>query len=279
MSNQAQAPRSMWTGTLSFGMVAVPVKLYTAASEHNVAFRQVHDADGAPINYRRFCSLDGEEVPYEHIVKGLESGGDMLVFTDDDMASLPVPSVKAVEVLHFCDETEIDPILFHKSYYMKPDKGGERAYALLRGALDEAGAVAVTMVALRQREALAVVRTSGAQLILTTLMWPDEIRDPVVTEEPPADPEQARMAAALVRALTKRFDPAEHQDAYEAAVLQMAEDKRAGSDVILVPAPAKQALPDLTSALRDSIASVTPEDLEKAGKTLIQGHDSKKKRR
>jgi len=151
--------RSMWKGAISFGLVMIPVKLYAATEQKDIAFRQVHREDGGRIRFRRVCSIDGEEVPYEDVAKGYElPTGEMVVLTDEDLADLPLPSTRSIEVLHFMPEEQLDPILLHRSYFVEPESSGARAYVLLRDPLERSGKVAVTMVALRQRETLAVLR-------------------------------------------------------------------------------------------------------------------------
>src|SRR6266536_2287787 len=161
--------RSMWKGAISFGLIMIPVKLYTATETQDIAFRQVHREDGGRIRFRRVCSIDGTEVPYEDVAKGFElPTGEMVVLTEDDMADLPLPTTRSIEVLHFAAEDQIDPILFSRSYFVEPEKAGMRAYVLLRDALERSGKVAVVQVALRQREALAelvAAKTEGRDVM------------------------------------------------------------------------------------------------------------------
>src|SRR5215469_18454789 len=202
--------RSMWKGAISFGLVMIPVKLYAATEQKDIAFRQVHRVDGGRIRFKRVCSIDGEEVPYEDVAKGFElPTGEMVVLTDDDMAELPLPSTRSIEVLHFMPADQLDPILINRSYYAEPETAGERAYVLLRDSLDRAGKVALAMVALRQRETLAVLRIRDGVLVLETLLWPDEIREaafPFLDEDIEARPQELRMAASLIDSMTTDFD-------------------------------------------------------------------------
>ena len=150
--------RSIWAGAISFGLVVIPVKLYAATEQRDIAFRQVHRKDGARIQFRRFCTLDGEEVPYADIAKGYElPTGDMVVLTDEDLADLPLVTAHRIEVLHFAPSAQVEPIYANKSYYLEPDSAGARAYVLFRDALENSEKVAVAKVALRQREALEAV--------------------------------------------------------------------------------------------------------------------------
>jgi len=147
--------RSIWAGAISFGLVVIPVKLYAATEQRDITFRQVHRKDGARIQFRRVCTLDGEEVPYSDIAKGYElPTGDMVVLTDEDLADLPLVTAHRIEVLHFAPAAQVEPIYAAKSYYLEPEQAGARAYVLFRDALEASGKVAVAKVALRQREAL-----------------------------------------------------------------------------------------------------------------------------
>src|SRR5260370_39605208 len=142
---------SIWKGSIAFGLVRIPVKLYAATEQKDIAFRQVHRADGGRIRFRRICSIDGEEVPYEQVAKGYElPTGEMVVLTDEDMADLPLPTTRSIEVLHFMPAEQLDPILLSRSYYVEPEAAGARAYILLRDSLERSGEVALAMVALRQ---------------------------------------------------------------------------------------------------------------------------------
>src|SRR5258708_12084367 len=171
--------RSIWAGAISFGMVVIPVKLYAASEQRDVAFRQVHRSDGGRVQFRRVCSLDGQEVPYADVAKGYElPTGDVVVLTDEDLADLPLATAKRIDVLHFAPAGQLDPILTNKSYYLEPEPPAVRPYALFRDPLDRSGRVAVAKVAIRQREALAGLRVREAVLTLETLLGPDEVRTP-----------------------------------------------------------------------------------------------------
>ena len=176
--------RAIWKGSVSFGLVSVPVKLYAATESHDVSFRQVHAKDGGRIKYQRVCSIDGEEVAYADIAKGYETeDGEMVILTDDDLAELPSTSSREIAVEKFVPREQIDPLLFEKSYYLEPEKTGAKPYALLRQALLEADRMAVVTVALRQRTTVAVLRVRDDVIVLQTMMWPDEVRNPDFTVE------------------------------------------------------------------------------------------------
>src|SRR5271165_1266990 len=253
--------RSMWKGAVSFGLVMIPVKLYTATEQKDIAFRQVHRDDGGRIRFRRFCSLDDTEVPYEDIAKGYElTDGQMIVLTEEDMAELPLPTTKNIEVVQFCPADQLDPILFNKSYYVEPEAAGTRAYSLLRDALEESGKIAIAQVALRQRESLAILRVREGVLVLETLLWPDEVRTPdfgFLDDDIEVRPQELRMAESLIDSMTVDFDPEEYHDSYREAVLELVAAKTEGREVFQLEAPQADtgATSSLADALRASLAA------------------------
>lgn len=253
--------RSMWKGAVSFGLVMIPVRLYTATEQKDIAFRQVHREDGGRIRFRRFCTLDEQEVPYEDIAKGYElPGGEMVVLTDDDMADLPLPTTKSIEVVQFCPSEQLDPILLNRSYYVEPETAGVRAYCLLRDALEESGKVAIAQVALRQRESLAVLRAHDGVLVLETLLWPDEVREPAfpfLDETVEVRAQELRMASSLIESMTVDFDPEEFHDGYREALQELVAAKTEGREVMQPEAGEPEAgeLSSLADALRASLAA------------------------
>jgi DNA end-binding protein Ku len=256
---------SMWKGAISFGLVMIPVKLYAATEQKDIAFRQVHRTDGGRIRFRRVCSIDGAEVAYEDVAKGFElPTGEMIVLTEEDMAGLPLPTTRSIEVLHFTPEDQIDPILFARSYFIEPEKTGARAYVLLRDALERSGKVAVVLVALRQRESLAALRARDGLLVLETLLWPDEVRTPdfpFLEQDIEVRSQELKMAASLIESMTEEFDPSAHHDGYREALAEVVEAKAEGRDV-LQPAdqPDEASEPvSLADALRASIAAAREE--------------------
>ena len=172
-------PQSIWKGAISFGLVSIPVRLYSATEEKDISFRQVHRDDGGRIRYKRICSVDGEEVAYADIAKGYElPDGEIIVLDDEDFANLPMSSSRSVEVLSFVPAAQIDAVQMGKPYYCDPTGGDVKPYVLLRDSLEKADRVAVVKVALRQRERLAMLRPRDGVLVLQTLLWPDEVREP-----------------------------------------------------------------------------------------------------
>jgi DNA end-binding protein Ku len=253
--------RSMWKGAISFGLVTIPVKLYTATEQRDVSFRQVHVEDGGRIHFRRVCSLDGEEVPFADVAKGYElPDGEMVVLTDEDLAQLPLPTARSIEVLNFSPADQVDPILWNRSYYVEPEPAGARAYVLLRDALDRSGRVAVTKVALRQRESLATLRTRDGLLVLETMLWPDEIRVPdfgFLDQDIDVRAQELRMATSLIDSMTEDFEPDEYHDSYREALQELVEAKVEGRDVTPSPEPAPAEPASLLDALQASLDAPT----------------------
>ena len=253
--------RSIWKGSLSFGLVNVPVKLYSATEDHDVPLHQVHDKDGGRIRYKRICSIDGEEVPYNDIAKGFElPDGETVVLTDDDLAELPLTSSREIDVLQFVPLDQVDPIYFAKSYYLEPDARAAKAYVLLRDTLEQSGKVAIVKVAWRRREALATLRVRDGVITMETMLWPDEIRTPdfgFLDELPEVRKQEMAMAASLVESLAGDFDPGDYTDRYREALDSVIEAKIEGRD--LVPAPDTTEtggggkVVDLVAALQASI--------------------------
>jgi DNA end-binding protein Ku len=252
----------MWKGAVSFGLVSIPIHLYSATESHNVSFRQVHVADGGRIQYKRVCTVDGEEVPYADIAKGYETAeGDMVVLTDADLNDLPLPTSRGIEVVEFVPLEAIDPICFDRSYYLEPQKPAVKPYVLLRDALHKSGHVAIAQVVLRQREALAVLRVYADVLVLTTMLWPDEVRTPdfpfLREELPQIRPQEMNMAGSLIDSMSDTvFDPDKYQDHYQQALQAVVDAKIAGSEVTKPPPKGDEEPTDLVSALRASLSGV-----------------------
>ncbi|WP_460815773.1 non-homologous end joining protein Ku [Nocardioides korecus] len=250
--------RAIWKGAVSFGLVSVPVKLYSATESKDVTFRQVHAKDGGRIKYQRVCSIDGEEVEYADIAKGYETeDGEMVILTDDDMASLPMESSREISVEKFVPSEQIDPMLFEKSYYLEPEKTGAKPYALLREALEAADRMALVTVSLRNRTSLAVLRVRDDVIVMQTMMWPDEIRSPdfgsVDTSE--AKPAEVKMAQMLVETLAGDFDAGDYEDDYREALAALVKAKVEGGEVTRTPTSTKTSgeVVDLLAALQRSV--------------------------
>jgi DNA end-binding protein Ku len=256
--------RSIWNGSISFGLVSIPVKLYSATEEKDVSFHQVHAADGGRIRMRRVCSLDGEEISYSDIAKGYElPGGEVGILTDDDLADLPLASSRTIDVLEFVPLEEVDPIYFARSYYLEPDGAASKAYMLLREALERSGRVALVKVALRQRESLATLRVRERVLVLEVMLWPDEIRRPefeFLNEEPELRPKELEMASSLIDALASDFDPGRYTDAYREALRALIDAKIEGRELVAPPdARETGVVVDLMAALEKSVTAARRE--------------------
>jgi DNA end-binding protein Ku len=268
-------PRAIWSGTISFGLLNVPVKLYSAVARKQVSFRELRQKDGSRIRHKRVAESDGEEVPYEEIVKGYEIAPDSyVVMTRDELEELDPKKTRAIEIQDFVDLDEIDPIYFDHPYYLGPDKGAERAYALLARAMAERGRVAVARFVLRNREHLAAIRSTGGVLAMATMRFADEVVSPDeldgVVPDDVEEPQQREldMAAALIDQLTTDFEPDRYRDEYREELLATIERKARGEEVMEAaseePQPTKA--PDLMAALEESLAAVRGEPLAAGSK-------------
>jgi DNA end-binding protein Ku len=255
--------RSLWKGSVSFGLVSIPVKLYSATGGHDLRFHQVHEKDGGRIRYKRTCEVCGEVVAYSDIAKGFESDdGRSAILTDEDLDALPVASGREIDVVEFVPADQVDPMLMDKTYYLEPDGKAAKPYALLREALGSTERMALVKVALRQRETLAVLRVRDQVIVLQTLLWPDEVREPdfkVLDEDIDLRPQEVTMAESLVESLAADFDPTQFEDEYKIAMEQLVEAKLDGTDAseLLRPDTAETGddadVVDLVAALRASV--------------------------
>jgi len=251
--------RSIWKGAISFGLVTIPVKLYSATEERDVSFHQVHRDDGGRIRYKRVCQTDGEEVPYSDIAKGYElSSGEVVVLTDEDFADLPLTTSRTIDVLEFVPLEQVDPIYFAKSYYLEPDASGAKPYVLLREALEKSGRVALVKIALRQRESLATLRVRDGVFVLEMMLWPDEVRDAefgFLDDDIDVRPQELQMAESLIDTLSGDFQPEQYSDNYREALQSLIEAKVEGREVVQPDQPASDSgtVVDLMAALRASV--------------------------
>jgi DNA end-binding protein Ku len=266
--------RAIWKGAVSFGLVNVPVRLYSATENHDVQFRQVHRTDGGRIKYQRVCSIDGEQVAYDDIAKGYETeDGQMVVLTDEDLAELPVSSSREIAVEKFVPADQIDPMLLEKSYYLEPDKAAAKPYALLRDALKAADRMAVVTVSIRTRMTVAVLRVRDDVIVMQTMLWPDEVRSPELANlgdaESAAKPAELKMANMLVESLAGDYDPDDYEDDYERAVEAVVRAKLEGGEVQEVAGPAEDGageVVDLLAALQRSVERAKAARGEPTGK-------------
>ncbi|MGC4804743.1 Ku protein [Micromonospora sp. DT233] len=251
--------RAIWKGAVSFGLVSIAVKLYSATEEKDIRFHQVHRADGGRIRYKRTCSVCGEEVTYDDIAKGYDiGGGEMVILTDDDFAELPLTTSHAIDVLEFVPAEQVDPILYNKAYFLEPEGTATKPYVLLRDALVDSERVAIVKVALRQREQLATLRVREGVLLLNTMLWPDEIRTPAfgfLDEDLKVRPPELAMASSLIDSMAGEFEPEAFTDDYRAALQEVIDAKVEGREVVQPEAPeeAPAAAVDLMAALKASV--------------------------
>ncbi len=256
--------RSIWSGAISFGLVNVPVKLYTATSPKTVRFNQLHAADGGRLRQKRVCSIDGAEVPYEQIVRGYEVAPDRYVIvTQEELDALDPRATKTIDIEEFVDQSEIDPVYYESAYHVAPATGGAKAYRLLMSAMEEAGRVAIGRFVLRTRQQLCALRPAGGVLMLSTMLFGDEVNAPDRLDElesladVEANDREVAMARQLIESLAAPFEPTRFRDEYRERVMELIERKAAGEDVAVQPAAAAPAaVPDLMAALEASLAAV-----------------------
>jgi DNA end-binding protein Ku len=256
--------RAIWTGAISFGLVNVPVKLYSATSPKSVRFHQISSKTGARIRQKRVDPTTDEEVPYEEIVKGYEITPDRYVLIEpEELESLDPKATKTIDIEDFVDLSEIDPIYYDHSYYLAPTAGGAKAYRLLLDAMRESGKVGIGLVVLRSKQQLCALRPNGDVLTLSTMLFGDEVLSPdrldeldAISEAPASDRELA-MAQQLIDSLSREFDPSKYHDEYRERVLELIEKKAAGEEIAVQPeAEETTAAPDLMAALEASLAAV-----------------------
>ncbi len=278
--------RSIWKGSITFGLVNIPVSLYPAIRREELKFRLLRASDLSPVNYKRVAESDGKEVPWDKIVKGYEyEKGKFVVLKDEDFARVDIEATQTVDILKFVAIDEVNPLLFYKPYYIEASKGGDRAYVLLRDALNETGKIAIAKVVIRTRQHLAAVKPQEHGLMLELMHFPGEILDASEFKPPaektPTKPEMA-MAKQLVSSMTDKWKPEEYTDEYRDAVENMIEKKIEHGDKS-APAPSKRIKPtnvvDLVSVLQQSIKKTSgkpPSTPQKATKKTSNAKSRKK---
>ena len=254
--------RSIWRGAISFGLVNVPVKLYSAVSKKTVRFNQLHDVDGVRIQQKRVCPADGEEVPYENIVKGYEIAPDKyVVITPEELEAIDPKKTRSIDIEDFVDLDDIDPLYYEHPYYLVPDTGASKAYRLLLDALRDTNKVAIARVVLRSKEYLTAIRPAGDVLTMETMLFADELVPSDNLDELPDDDTRATdrelaMARQLIEAQATEFDPSKYRDEYRERVLDLIERKAQGEDISVQPdAEEPDEVPDLMAALEASLAA------------------------
>ncbi|MFC6356344.1 non-homologous end joining protein Ku [Luethyella okanaganae] len=263
--------RAIWKGALTFGLVNVPVKLYSATEDHDVALHQVHDKDGGRIHYERRCEVCGKVIKYQDIDKAFDDGEHTVVLTDDDMAALPAERSREIEIVEFVPNEQLDPLMFDRSYYLEPDSSSPKAYVLLRRTLDSSDRTAIARFALRQKTRLAALRVRGEVLVLQSLLWSDEVRTaefPALDETVRISGKELELSASLVESFSDDFDPKEYVDDYQAQLRILIQEKLEKGDALDTAATfgeepeaesAGGEVIDLMEALRQSVAKVRGE--------------------
>ncbi|MEN0085450.1 MAG: Ku protein [Leifsonia sp.] len=220
--------RAIWTGAITFGLVNVPVKVYSATEDHDVPLHQVHDEDGGRIRYQRRCEIDGKVIPYEHIAKAYDDGERTVILTPEDLSSLPSERSREIDVVEFVPNDQLDPLMFDRSYYLEPDSKSLKAYALLRKTLEDEERTAIVEFALRQKTRLAALRVRGNVLVLQTLLWHDEIREadfPSLDQTPRISDRELQLSSALMESFAGDFEPEKFTDEYQAELRKLIDAK------------------------------------------------------
>jgi DNA end-binding protein Ku len=264
--------KSIWNGAITFGLITIPVRMFSAVEEKSLRFNQLHATDGGRIRYKRTCSKCGEEVSWDQIVKGYEVEKETyIVFTEEELERVPSDSIRAIDIVAFVPLDEIDPVYFQRSYYLAPEPTGRKAYALLEQALVQSRRVGIAKVTLREKEYLATLRTRDGVFILETMFWPDEIRRPEFEEladTPEVRPQELAMAESLIESLSDHFDPTAFVDTYRARLEEAVQAKIEGREITVAPAEEPTAVLDLMEALRASVEAVRG---QKGGKERAAG--------
>ncbi len=263
------APRAIWKGAINFGLVTIPVGMYTATENKTPKFKQLRKDDHSPIRYKRVAESDGEEVSWDDIVRGFEFEKDRyVVFTDEELASTTPDGSRLVDVVQFVDESEIDPMFYKSSYYLIPEKTGAKAYRILADALSDKGRVGLAKVSIREKQHLATVRAKDGVIVMETMYWPDELRA-AEFEELEADvevrKEEVEMAGMIIDNLTREFDEDEWVDRTREAVEEMAAKKVAGEEIVVPESPEPTKVVDLLEALKASVEATKDQKAKKAG--------------
>ena len=264
-------PRAIWSGAISFGLVNVPVKLFSAVSPKDVRFNQLEEGTGARIRQKRVSAETGEEVPFDQIVKGYEISPDnYVVIEPQELEALDPKATRSIEIEDFVDLDQIDPLYFERPYYLVPDKGGAKAYALLLEAMKESQKVGIARLVLRTKQYLAAIRPLGDALVLETLLYPDEVTLPDEVEGLPRDDveiqdRELKIARQLIESLSTEFEPENYQDEYRERVLELIEQKAEGKQIVTQPATEEPTkVVDLMAALEASLAQAKEAKADKA---------------
>jgi DNA end-binding protein Ku len=257
--------RAIWTGAITFGLVNVPVKVYSATEDHDISLHQVHDKDGGRIRYQRRCDIDGEIVSYDHIDKAYESGDKTVVLTAEDLASLPEERSREIEVVEFVPNDQLDPIMFDRSYFLEPDSKSPKAYVLLRRTLEDQDRTAIVHFALRQKTRLGALRVHGKALMLQSLLWSDEVREadfPALNETTRISAKELELSSALLESFSSNFAPENFSDNYQEELRKLIDAKLEKGDALdtaatfgeeAAPSESTGEVIDLMDALQKSV--------------------------
>jgi Ku protein len=249
-------PRAIWSGTISFGLVNVPVRMYSAIDEKDVHFHLIHEPDGGRIGYQKFCKAEEKLVPDDEIVKAFEVKKDeLVVLTDEDFDAVKTEGVKTIEISDFVPYEEIDPIYFDRTYFLGPQDGGEKVYALLREAMEQTGLAAIGKYVMRDRQHLGCLRVREGVIALEKMFFHDEIRpaDDLAPGKRKVPKAELQMATALVEQFTGKFEPAKYEDTYRKALLAVIKAKQKGKTIAAVPVEEDEEPTDLLAALKASV--------------------------
>ena len=278
--------RSIWSGAISFGLVNVPVKVFTAVRKKDVRFHQLHEKDGARIQQKRFCSKEEKEVPYDEIVKGYEiTSGTYVMIDPDELDALDPEATRTIDIEDFVDLNDIDPLYYDTNYYLVPDNRGEKPYRLLLEAMGDAGKVGIARVVMRTKQYLVAVRPVGDALVMSMLNFHDEVvsldeLDGLPGKKQSASDRELRMAQQLIDSLSTEWDPTQYKDTYRERVLDLIEQKAQGKEIVTPEEPSRPApVVDLMAALEASLAAAKgePAPAQKAAKSTKKAAKSRKK--
>lgn len=273
--------RTIWKGAISFGLVHIPVKLYPATENKDIKFNYLHEKCKTPVKYKRYCPTCNVDVPPEEIVRGYEyEDGKYVVLTEEELDNIPLETAKTIGILDFVNLSEVDPVYFEKSYYLVPNEGGEKAFDLLKQAMDKTKKTAISKIALRSKESLAAIRVSDNKIMMTTMYFPDEIRSteglPELNYKVNIHENELKMAVSLVNSLSESFQPQKYTDEYRKALMELIQSKITGDKIEIPEKREAGNVIDLMEALKASI-KIAEEDKNDAGAAKKAGIGSEKK--
>ena len=281
-TTSGRAPRAIWNGTIAFGMVSIPVRLYTATQPQDVRFHLLHKRDGVRLKNIRWCPKDEKAVPWDEVVRGFEyTKGRYVPISDEDLDHLPVKTVHTVDISDFVKLGEVDPIYYDKAYYLAPEETGAKAFVLLRQALEQTGRAAVAKVAIRDKESLCLVRPYQDVLSMETMFYANEIRSTqdIAVDELKVSPKELQMAVSLIENLSDTFEAERYEDEYQAALKQVIEAKVAGAPLPEAPTEEGAKVVDLMEALRASIEATKNKRARPEGKPASASRNGSRRRR